>query len=128
MSAFAKLARLGRETLAALGQAWSWFWFQESSTAPLDVARIGIGAAMLFHYGMGTPFLFDLWGDAGWMPRAAAEAYLNGSWTQSVFFYFTEPWQWIAFQALFLFCCAAFMVGWRTSWVKWIVAAGQISY
>jgi len=29
---------------------------------------------------------------------------------------------------LFLLCCAAFMLGWRTSWVKWIVLIGQISY
>ena len=29
---------------------------------------------------------------------------------------------------LFLFGCAAFMVGWRTSWVKWIVLVGQLSY
>jgi predicted DCC family thiol-disulfide oxidoreductase YuxK len=128
MSALAKLARLSRETFGALVQAWSSFWFQSSSTAPLDLARIGVGAALLFHFGMASPFLFDLWGDAGWMPPAAAREYLNGSWSQSVFFYFTAPWQWIAFHIVFLFCCAAFMVGWRTSWVKWIVMVGQISY
>src|SRR5437899_9842156 len=128
MSGLATLARLGRETLAAVGQAWSWLWFQSSSTAPLDLVRIGIGAALLFHYGMATPFLFDLWGDAGWMPPAAALAYLDGPWAQSVFFYFTAPWQWIAFHVIFLLCCAAFMLGWRTSWVKWIVLVGQISY
>ena len=44
------------------------------------------------------------------------------------FFYFTAPWQWIAFHCLFLLCCAAFMLGWRTSLVKWIVLIGQISY
>jgi predicted DCC family thiol-disulfide oxidoreductase YuxK len=49
-------------------------------------------------------------------------------WTQSIFFYFTAPWQWVAFHALFLACCTAFMVGWRTSWVKWIVLIGHISY
>ena len=112
----------GRETLAALGRTWSWLWFQSSSTAPLEIARIGIGAAVLFHYLTATPFLFDLWGDAGWMPRAAALEYLDGRWTQSA------PWQWIAFHVTFLLCCAAFMLGWRTSWVKWIVLLGQISY
>ena len=45
-----------------------------------------------------------------------------------MFFYFTAPWQLVAFHALFLFCCAAFMLGWRTSWVKWVVLIGQISY
>jgi predicted DCC family thiol-disulfide oxidoreductase YuxK len=47
---------------------------------------------------------------------------------QSVFFYFTAPWHWTAFHAFFLLCCTAFMLGWRTSWVKWIVLVGQISY
>src|SRR5262249_55947669 len=44
------------------------------------------------------------------------------------FFYFTAPWQWYAFHAFFLFCCAAFMLGWQTSWVKWPVLIGVISY
>src|SRR4051794_10983361 len=128
MLTLAKLVPLARQVPFVLDRAWCTFWFQSSTTAPLDIARIGIGAAMLFHYATGTAFLFDLWGDAGWMPRSAAEAYLNGSWTQSVFFYFTAPWQWVAFHTLFLFCCAAFMLGWRTGWVKWIVLIGQISY
>jgi predicted DCC family thiol-disulfide oxidoreductase YuxK len=62
-----------------------------------------------------------------------AYEYLNDSWVtpplaQSVFFYFTAPWQWLAFHIFFLLCCFAFMVGWRTSWVKWVVLAGKISY
>src|SRR5580704_2706591 len=128
MTLLAPLARLARATLAGLARAWSDFWFQNSSTTPLEIARIGIGAAVLFHYAMATPFLLDLWGDEGLMPRAAALDTLEDSWMQSVFFYFTAPWQWIAFHALFLLCCTAFTVGWRTSWVKWIVLVGQISY
>ncbi len=89
---------------------------------------MGIGAALLLHYGLATPHLFDFWGDAGWMPRALVLEKLNDSWTQSVFFHFTAPWQWAVFHGIFLFCCAAFMCGWRTSWVKWVVLIGQISY
>ncbi len=121
-------ARFVQERFAALGEAWSQIWFQDMPTTPLELARIGIGAALLFHYGMATPYLFDFWGDAGLMPRAIVLRDIPDSWTQSVFFYFTAPWQWAAFHALFLTCCAAFMVGWRTSWVKWIVLIGQISY
>jgi len=128
MPGLARLARRAGETSAAVGRAWSRFWFHGSTTEPLEIVRIGIGAAVLFHYGMATPFLFDLWGDAGWMPPAAALDRLALPWMQSVFFYFTAPWQWAAFHLLFLLCCAALMVGWRTSWVKWIVLAGQISY
>jgi HTTM domain len=53
---------------------------------------------------------------------------LTASWMQSVFFYFTASWQWVAFHALFLFCCAALTAGWRTSGVKWLVLIGHISY
>ena len=41
------------------------------------------------------------------MPPEAARMYVDGPWLQSVFFYFTAPWQWIAFHAVFLFCIAA---------------------
>jgi hypothetical protein len=127
MSKLASFARFGRATFAALDQTWSRIWFQDSSTSPLELARIGIGAALLLHYGLATPYLFAFWSDAGWMPRELA---LEGRdfWSQSVFFYFSAPWQWIAFHGLFLFCCTAFMLGWRTTWVKWIVLVGQISY
>ncbi len=67
-----------RITLAPLRQAWSRFWlqdwsrlwFQDKSTSPLEIARIGIGAALLLHYGLASPYLFTLWGDDGWVPRA----------------------------------------------------------
>jgi predicted DCC family thiol-disulfide oxidoreductase YuxK len=113
---------------APLTRTWSRVWFQDKSTSPLEIARIGIGAALLLHYGMATPYLLTFWGDAGWMPRALLEQGMTDPWVQSVFFYFTAPWQWVAFHALFLFCCAAFMAGWRTSWVKWLVLIGHISY
>jgi hypothetical protein len=129
MAGLAALARFGRGIVAAIVDGWFRFWFQSRSTTPLEVARIGIGAALLLHYAMATPYLFEVWGDAGWMPLSAAlENLEDDPWRQSVFFHFTAPWQWIAFHALFLLCCAAFTVGWRTSWVKWIVLVGQISY
>ena len=89
---------------------------------------MGIGAALLLHYGLATPYLFDFWGDGGLIPRALALKDVSDPWVQSVFFYFTAPWQWIAFHVFFLLCCAAFLLGWRTSWAKWAVLVGQISY
>jgi predicted DCC family thiol-disulfide oxidoreductase YuxK len=127
MSNLVKLAHAVRDTFAGLGQAWSQFWFESCPTAPLELARMGIGAAMLIHYALAIPYLFILWGEDGWMPYSSAiETY--DPLKQSIFFYLTTPWQLAAFHALFLFCCAAFMVGWRTSWVKWILLIGQISY
>src|SRR5262249_32011616 len=66
--------------------------------------------------------------DSGWLPRTMLAQQQIDPWVQSVFFYFTASWQWVAFHALFLFCCAALTTGWRTSWVKWLVLIGHISY
>ena len=127
MFALDALSRAGRKTFTAVKQAWLRFWFQDMPTTPLELIRIGVGAAVLLHYTLAMPFLLHFWGDTGLMPRELAVQDVD-SWTQSVFFYFNAPWQWIAFYALFLFCCAAFTVGWRTSWVKWIVLIGEISF
>ena len=97
-------------------------------TTPMEIARIGIGAAMLVHYVLITPYLLDFWGEAGFMPRELVYQFADSIWSQSVFFYFTAPWQWYAFHGFFLLACVALMLGWRTSWVKWIVLIGQISY
>ena len=80
-----------QERFAALGEAWSQIWFQPKPTSPLELARMGIGAALLLHYGLATPYLFDFWGDAGLMPRAVVLRDLADPWTQSVFFYFRRP-------------------------------------
>jgi predicted DCC family thiol-disulfide oxidoreductase YuxK len=119
---------LTRAILAPIARSWDNFWFQPATTAPLEIVRIGVGSALLFHYAMATPFLFFFWGDGGWMPREVALSFIEGPWMQSVFYYFTAPWQWVAFHTLFLCAATAFVVGWRTSWVKWIVLIGHISY
>jgi predicted DCC family thiol-disulfide oxidoreductase YuxK len=111
-----------------LGAVWDRIWFQDRPATPLEISRIGIGAAMLLHYALASPYLLTFWGDEGWLPREFLAEKPPDGWTQSVFFYFTAPWQWMLFHALFLFCCAALMLGWRTSWVKWMVLIGQISY
>ncbi len=121
-------AQANRLAQSRLGRFWSRLWFQDKSTSPLEIARIGIAAAMLLHYGLASPYLSMFWGDAGWLPRTLLAEDGPYLWAQSVFFYFSAPWQWIAFHALFLVCCAAFMLGWRTSWVKWLVLIGHVSY
>src|SRR4029077_5090687 len=95
-----------RKRFAALCEVWTEIWFQNVPTSPLEIARIGIGAALLIHYGMATPLLLEFWGDAGLIPREIILRDLPEPWTQSVFFYLTARWQWIGFHALFLFCCA----------------------
>ena len=123
-----KLVTFARDFFVDLGRAWSQFWFQSSPTAPLEIARIGVGAALLVNYAFASAHLFDFWGEGGFVPRDLVWDDRTDPWVQSVFFYFSAPWQWIAFHTLFLLCCAAFMLGWRTSWVKWIVLIGHVSY
>ena len=127
MSALDISARGGSKAYAAAERVWSRVWFVERPTTPLELVRIGIGAAVLLNYLRASPYLLEFWGDAGLMPRELVLQETD-SWAQSVFFYFTAPWQWIAFDVVFLLCCAAFMVGWRTPWVKWVVLIGQISF
>ena len=127
MSTLIVLARWARRTNAALIQLWARFWFERAPTTPLELARIGIGAALLINYGLATPFLLTFWGSEGWIPLGQVLDD-SGEWAHSLFFHFTQPWQFYLFHGLFLFCCAALMLGWRTAWVKWVVLIGQISY
>src|SRR3972149_2056855 len=88
-------ARLIRESFAALGRAWSQLWFQSMTTMPLEIARMGLGAALLVHYSLAIPYLFEFWSDAGFMPLAVALQY-SEPWAFSLFFYFSAPWQLVA--------------------------------
>jgi predicted DCC family thiol-disulfide oxidoreductase YuxK len=128
MAVQVRVVHLIREAFAATGRAWSQLWFQDTTTMPLEVARMGIGAALLIHYSMATRHLFEFWSDEGFLPLALALERREAPWEQSLHFYLSATWQLVAFHAVFLVCCAAFMVGWRTSWVKWIVFIGKVSY
>ena len=116
-----------RSMAGRFSDVWSQIWFQPSVTAPLELARIGIGAALLSHYVLAIPYLYDFWGDTGWMPRKQLADEYDSVLVQSLLFHFTASWQLVAFYALFLAGCLAFMLGWRTAYVKWIVLIGQIS-
>jgi hypothetical protein len=97
MSEKLMLARADQVTFGApLREVWSQLWFQDKPTSPLEITRMGIGAALLLHYGLATPYLLKFWGDDGWMPRSLLAHEINDPWEQSVFFYFTAPWQWYA--------------------------------
>ena len=84
------LTRLLRDTFSALGRAWSQLWFQDSPTTPLEITRIGVGAAVLLHYTLAIPHLFEMWGNDGWAPREVALS-IREPWMQSIFFYSRRP-------------------------------------
>src|SRR6202521_6486667 len=83
MRGLVTFARIARDRLRVVGRAWSQFWFQPSPTTPLELARIGLGAALLCHYALATPYLFLFWGYSGWMPREIAVEYLVNPWIHS---------------------------------------------
>src|ERR1700728_806844 len=128
MSGTVAFADHARRAFAALADAWARLWFQNRSTLPIEITRIGFGAALLLNYGAATPYLFDYWGESGWMPQSTLSYYVDDPWLQSLFYYLTSSWHLVVFHVLFLLSCLAFMLGWRTSWVKWIVLIREISY
>ena len=64
---------------APLNRLWARIWFQERNTIPLEIIRIGLGAAMLLHYAFATPHVLTFWGDDGWMPRTAVSHGIHSS-------------------------------------------------
>jgi hypothetical protein len=100
-AAAARLTDLIRQALAAIGGAWSRLWFQNTTTLPLEIARIGIGATVLIHYAMATRHLFEFWSDEGFLPLAVALQRREQPWEQSLHFYFSAPWQLVALHAVF---------------------------
>src|SRR5258706_11232445 len=97
MSRYAISLSLRQRAVHAFGDIWTQIWFQPMSTMPLEFVRMGIGGLVFLHYAMASPYLFMFWGNTDWMPIDAALAYVEMPWENSLQFYFTEPWHWIAF-------------------------------
>lgn len=127
MSTLVAIARFIAGIWTGLIQAWTRFWFESAPTTPLELTRIGVGGALLINYGMATPHLRIFWGSGEWVPLAQLFDDID-EWTHSLFFHLSHDWEFIVCHAIFLFCCASLMLGWRTTWVKWVVLIGQISY
>jgi len=114
---------------SSLKHAWDDVWFKDRPTTQLELVRIGLGFAMLCHYGLGSAYLLEIWGNQGWFPpELLATLPADDTTMKSLLYYITQPWQLCVVHIMFLFCCAALMVGWRTTWVKWLVLIGHLSY
>jgi predicted DCC family thiol-disulfide oxidoreductase YuxK len=115
--------------MSSLKRTWDRIWFQDLPTTQLELVRIGLGLALFIHYGYASAYLFELWGNDGWFP---ASVVLDNATTdasmQSPLFYLTQSWQLALVHTVFVLCCFALMVGWRTNWVKWVVLVCHVSY
>jgi len=108
--------------------AWMRFWFQEQTTTPLEIIRIGFAAILLMNYGLlSGEELLELYGDAGMISKASLAPYIEDPWLQSILYYTSEPWHLLTFYWVFLFSCVMLMLGWHTSFFKWIVFICHLS-
>ena len=107
---------------------WTKFWFQNATTLPLDIVRVGIGALMLISYGtLSFEDILILYGEDGYLSGAAARKLSEGRWYFSPLYFVRSPWQLLAYYTVFLMACVGVAAGWRTSWLKWIAMIGHLS-
>lgn len=107
---------------------WVKFWFQDKNTIPLEVIRIGLGFLMFFNYGLYSPSdIITLYGDAGLLSRDVVPE-INEFTSFSLFILCEESWQLLALNYLFVLLFLCFCIGWKTSWIKWIVFIAHLSY
>jgi predicted DCC family thiol-disulfide oxidoreductase YuxK len=108
---------------------WDTVWFQNQSTTPLEIIRIGLGGLMLVTYGLiGLEDLVILYSDAGFFTKEVLLDYGGRPYYASVFYYLSTTWQLYFWHAVFVLSFAAFTLGWHTALAKWIVLIGHLSY
>jgi hypothetical protein len=109
-------------------ELWFRIWFQDKSTIPLEVTRMGVGFLLFFNYAMFSPSdVVALYGDSGIFSRAVVPE-MSQLDRFSFFVYFDHDWQILTFHYVFVVLCFLLFVGWHTRWVKWLVLIGHISY
>jgi len=111
-----------------LKEVWFYLWFQDKNTIPLEVTRLGVGFLLFFNYVMFSPSdLLVLYGESGLLSHDVVPE-MNELLTFSVFVFFDQPWQLLLFHYTFVILCFFLFIGWKTSWIKWLVLIGHLSY
>lgn len=107
---------------------WNSIWFQDKNTLPLDVVRMGIGFLLFFNYLLYSPEdVLALYGPNGVFSLAVVPEMKQLS-RFSFFLWLDQDWQVLAFHYAFVALCFCLFVGWNTSWVKFLVLLGHLSY
>jgi len=108
--------------------AWNAIWFQDKNTIPLEVTRMGVGFLMFFNYIMFSPDdIIVLYGNSGLFSQAVVPE-MSRFTSFSLFVLFDHDWQLLVFHYVFVILCFCLFVGWKTSWIKWLVLIGHLSY
>lgn len=114
--------------LTSLINTWVNFWFQDKNTVPLDVMRIGLGFLMFFNYGLYDPAdIVTLYGEAGLFSQDVVPE-MSQFYSFSLFLFCEESWQLLTLHYTFVFLFLLFCIGWKMSWIKWIVFIAHLSY
>lgn len=107
---------------------WNIIWFQDKNTIPLEVVRMGVGFLLFINYAMLSPSdVLTLYGGAGLFSYSVVPEMTTVSWF-SLFVFLNQDWQVLTFHYLFVVTCFLLFTGWKTSWVKWLVLIGHLSY
>jgi len=106
---------------------WRRFWLEPRDSLTLDLVRVFLGAALFMGYAAVAPAVQDLYGLESWFTGQGRQLYIDNPWRQSALYFFTKPWQVTVFYYAFLGSIAAFTVGWKTRWAKWMVLIGHTS-
>ncbi|WFB37785.1 HTTM domain-containing protein [Kiritimatiellota bacterium B12222] len=118
-----------KKLLHKLWSSWDTFWFSPMETTVLDLIRIGLGMALLWNYAVFTPELNYFYGVNGVIPLEALQTLReNDPWLHSYLYAFPNDLSLRIFHSLLLVCLSAFTLGWKTSWVKWFVFIGHVSF
>lgn len=112
----------------SLIKSWQRLWFKQDDGLQIEIVRFLIGCLLLINYVGLTPYIMDFYSADGWANLSAIEYEISTPWILSLHFWFTEPWQFLAFHSLFIIGCLFFTIGYHTRWIKWLVLIGHLSY
>ena len=107
---------------------WNQVWFQDKTTLPLDVIRLLLGFLLFFNYAMySSDDVLALYSNHGLFSKDVVPEMQTLS-SFSLFAYLDQDWQVLTFHYVFVSLAFMLFVGWHTSWAKWLVLIGHLSY
>jgi hypothetical protein len=113
--------------LRRLVAAWLRFWFAVDDVRPLELVRIGTALVLLFGYLSMFGHVAEFFSDEGWLPMRDA-AFLRERSSLSLLYEIGDPWRVRLVYGVCVVSSLLLALGWRTSWIKWIVLVCHVSF
>ena len=109
-------------------RGWLRFWFEQEDLRPLELVRIGVGLALFCIYFFQAGHITEFYTSEGWVPLGALSSYIDDPTLMSILYTVTDPTQVVALWWVMLLASLALMVGFQTSWVKWVAWLLHVSF